>query len=118
MWKWIMRGIGFLMMWIGLSMILAPIKVLSDFVPMLGYISGSLIGLITFIASLILSGVTILAAMIFHSFVAIIICIILVGGGIFWFLKNRGNKSGPVMPGPTPASPGSQPPVTPAGPPL
>ncbi len=99
MWKWIMRGVGFLMMWVGLSMILGPIKILTDILPVLGTISGSLIGIITFVVALVLSGVTILVAMVFHNIVALVIAIVLVMAAVFMILKNKHTPSS-AGPGP------------------
>jgi hypothetical protein len=115
MWKWIIRGAGFLMMWIGLSLILAPLRVLADILPMLGSLSGSLIGIVTFIAALILSSVTILAAMVFHSFTAVMVAIILVGAGLFIFLQKKAQSGKSTGQGPG-QMPGAQPPVSMDGP--
>ncbi len=113
MWIWIVRGIGFLMMWIGLSMILAPIKVLTDFLPFLGMISGGLIGIITFVTALVLSGVTILVAMVFHNVVALVAAIIIVLAVVFMVLKNKGI---PTTAGPGPGQTTGPGGITPANP--
>jgi hypothetical protein len=116
MWKWIVRGVGFLMMWIGLGMILGPIQMIANFLPILGQISGSLIGLITFVVALVLSGVTILVAMVFHNVVALVIAIFIVIAVVFFVLKNKGGGSS-AGPGPgQPQGPGGLPPSTPTKP--
>lgn len=100
MWKWIMRGVGFLMMWIGLSMMLGPIGVLADVLPILGTISRSLVGLITFIVALVLSSVTILISMLLHNVVAVVLAVLVVIGAVFFFLKNKKPGAPAAPPGP------------------
>jgi hypothetical protein len=87
-WIWIWRLVGFLLMWLGLSIILAPLSVMTDFLPLLGNLSRSLIGGITFLIALVLSVVTILIAMTFHSVAALIIAIIAVVA-VFFIVLNR-----------------------------
>jgi hypothetical protein len=89
MWKWIWRGIGFFMMWVGLGMILGPISVVADVLPILGSISGSIIGVVTFIVSLVLSGVTILIAMLFHNVIALVVAIVVIIAGAYFVLQGR-----------------------------
>lgn len=76
MWIWIWRLVGFMMMWVGLSSVLAPLNVILDFLPMLGGLSRSLTGAITFVVALVLSAVTILISMIFHSLVAVAVAVV------------------------------------------
>ena len=67
MWGWIYKIIGFLVMWLGLAMILKPI-----------------IGVITFVAALLLTLLTSFILGVLHSWVGIIILIIVViGVGVF-----------------------------------
>ncbi|MCK9186272.1 TMEM43 family protein [Candidatus Gracilibacteria bacterium] len=72
-WLWILRLVGFLMMWIGLSSLFAPISVFLDVVPMLGSISRGAVGLLTFIVSLVLSAIAIIVSMLVQSLVAMIV---------------------------------------------
>ncbi|HAT03791.1 MAG TPA: hypothetical protein DCS29_03395 [Candidatus Magasanikbacteria bacterium] len=89
LWLWIFRIVGFLMMWIGLSSILAPISVLFDILPALGSISRSLVGGITFVIALILSGLAIIISMLLHSLVALIILGVVGIGAAVWFVKKK-----------------------------
>lgn len=73
MWKWIFRGIGFLCMWMGLSLVFGPISVVLDILPVAGSISRALIGGVCFLISLVLSGITIFVSMIAHSLVALVV---------------------------------------------
>lgn len=69
---WVWRLVGFLMMWFGLGMILAPISVLLDVLPFLGSISRGAVSLATFLVSLMLTIITIIIAKILHSFIAVL----------------------------------------------
>lgn len=62
---WAIRFGAFLLMWGGLSRILAPIRVLGDVVPLVGRILGAGIGLVTGIIAAILTIITIALAWIF-----------------------------------------------------
>ncbi|MBP9828223.1 TMEM43 family protein [Patescibacteria group bacterium] len=95
---WIFRFVGFLMMWIGLSMVFGPISALLDILPIFGRLSRTLIGGVTFLIAGLLSIVTILVSMILHSLVALIIAVLLIIGGIigglYWY---KNNKMQPVV---------------------
>ncbi|MGB1027716.1 MAG: TMEM43 family protein, partial [Rhodospirillaceae bacterium] len=55
---WAIRLGGFVLMWIGLSMLLGPIKILADILPFLGRIVGGGIGLLTGLVAFCLSFLT------------------------------------------------------------
>jgi len=86
---WLFRIIGFLMMWIGLNLIFKPISTILDLVPILGSISGGLIGVVTFIVSLVLSAVTILISMVFHNVFVFILVLGFGGIGTIYWLKRK-----------------------------
>ncbi|MDO4569422.1 MAG: TMEM43 family protein [Planctomycetia bacterium] len=56
---WLLRAVGFVMMWIGFSMIFNPFKVLADVIPLLGNIVGFGVGMFSFLLAAIVSLVTI-----------------------------------------------------------
>ncbi|MBD3360265.1 hypothetical protein GF366_00515 [Candidatus Peregrinibacteria bacterium] len=89
---WMFRLIGFLMMWIGLSALFGPISVLLDVVPFFGSLSRTIIGAITFVVALVLSGVTILVSMILHNIIALIAAVVLTVVIIFLILRVKGKK--------------------------
>jgi len=89
---WIFRLVGFLMMWIGLSSLFAPISVLLDVLPVFGSLSRTVTGIITFLVSLVLSIVTILVAMILHSIIAIVVSVFVVFAVFAIILKMKGRK--------------------------
>jgi len=77
---WILRLVGFLLMWFGLIALFGPISILLDVLPIFGSISRSLIGIITFLVSLVLTIVTIIISAIVHSLIALIIVLVIVKG--------------------------------------
>jgi hypothetical protein len=108
---WLMRLFGFLLMWIGLSMIMGPISVLLDVLPLLGRVSRMVVGLATFVVSLVLTALTILLSRLLHSPIAIGISLVIVGGVIV-FLVMRGRKKAQAAPAPVQQTP-PQPPAPP-----
>ena len=119
---WILRALGFVLMFIGFTMLFGPISILLDFFPVFGSISRGLIGLLSFVISLVLSIVTILVSMILHSFVAVITALIIVVGLIvFVFFRIKKGKQSNQNTSSISTSPSTPvPPVTPppAGPTL
>lgn len=87
--KWMMRGIGFIMMWFGLSLFFGPINAFLKVLPILSNISKSIFGIITFVVALILSAVTILVAMIAHNIILLVVAIIVVIAAIVAFIRMR-----------------------------
>ncbi len=70
---WLLRAVGFLLMWFGLLAFFGPVSVVMDFLPVFGTISRSLIGTVTFLAALVLTVTTIVVSIIAHSLVALIV---------------------------------------------
>lgn len=90
--SWILRVVGFLMMFIGLSMLLAPLKVLMDVIPIFGKVTGGVIGLISFLVALVLSIITIIISMILHSVIALVVVLVIAAGITFYIFQKRKNK--------------------------
>jgi hypothetical protein len=92
---WILRIVGFIMMWMGLTMFFGPINAVLDVVPILGSVGRGIVSFVMFIIALILSVVTILISMIAHNLIALIIAlVIIIGGGIF--LLRRAKQKSPA----------------------
>jgi len=90
---WIFRLIGFLIMWIGLMALFGPVSVLLDIFPIFGTLSRSVIGITTFIVSLLLTIVTILVSMVFHNFIVLVFSILITFGAIIvLFVKLNRNR--------------------------
>lgn len=90
---WILRLVGFLMMWFGLMMFFGPVNALLDVIPFLGSAGRFLIGIAMFPVSLVLSGFTILLSMIFHNTILLVLFLVALGAGGF-FLYQRKKRGG------------------------
>lgn len=89
---WFYRLVGFLLMWFALQVLLRPISILLDFLPIFGALSRTIIGGMTFLVALLLTSVTIIIAMIAHSFIASIIVLAITIGAIIAFLMKWKNR--------------------------
>ncbi len=79
---WILRILGFALMWGGLAFVFGPISVLLDILPVAGSLSRFLVIIITLPVALVLSLVTIVISAIIHNTIALIIAILLVIGAL------------------------------------
>ena len=87
---WLLRLVGFLMMWFGLILFFGPINTLLDVIPFLGSAGRFLIAVAMFPIALLLSFVTILLSIIAHS--PILLTLVFVGmaaGGYFLYQKKK-----------------------------
>jgi len=80
---WILRLVGFFMMWIGLGMLFGPISAFLDVLPFLGNLGRGMIGFVTFAVAFVLSAITILISVILHNILAMIVVLLLLVGGIY-----------------------------------
>ena len=80
---WILRLVGFLMMWIGLTMFFGPINAVLDVLPFLGNVGRGLISIVMFFVALGLSIATIIVSMIAHNLIALIITLVILVGVVF-----------------------------------
>lgn len=92
---WIFRLIGFSLMWVGMMLFFGPISVMLDILPVFGSLSGFLIIITTFVASAILSIVTILVSMVTHNFVVLTGALILMIGAFLVLLVKKRKKQSP-----------------------
>ncbi len=86
---WILRGVGFMLMWIGLGLIFKPLSVLMDVLPLLGTIVGKGIGFVTFIIAAVLALITIAIAWLFYRPLLGIALLVVAGGLVYWLLIKR-----------------------------
>lgn len=89
---WILRAVGFLMMWIGLSALFGPISTLLDVLPFFGSLSRAMIGVVTFVVSIVLTIATILVSMIAHNIYAVIGTAVAIVVIAIVVLKMKGKK--------------------------
>lgn len=86
---WLLRGAGFLMIWIGLLLVVSPLGTIAGILPILKQLTGFISGIITFIVALVIWGVVTLIAVILHNFWLAIGAALLVIGVVFFFLRRR-----------------------------
>ena len=86
---WILRLVGFFLMYFGISTFLKPLSVLVDVLPILGDIVGIGIGLVAGVVAFACSLVTIAVAWIFYRPVLAILLLVLAGGAVFLLWKKR-----------------------------
>ena len=105
---WILRVVGFFAMFIGLSMLVAPLEVICDVLPFLGNIVGAVSKGVCFIIALVISLLDIALAWLFYRPVIGIILLAAVVGVIYLAKKARSKKAAPAPAAPaTPAEPQS-----------
>lgn len=94
---WILRGVGFVVMLIGFQLILGPLSVFADVLPILGSIVGAGTGLIAGLIAAILSSLTIaIAWIVYRPLIGIIMLV--VSGGIGFLLFSKLRKAEPLQP--------------------
>lgn len=94
---WILRAVGFFMMFMGLGMIFKPLSVIADVVPLFGSIVGAGTGLVAFLLAIVGSLVTIAIGWVFYRpLIGIPLLVIAVGALVFTFRKVK--AATPVVP--------------------
>ena len=95
MFTWFVRIGGFILMFLGLSMVLKPLSVLADVLPILGDIVEMGAGIVAFLVALVCALVTIAVAWLFYRPVVAIILLVAAGAFAFWLAKKRKNAALP-----------------------
>lgn len=91
---WILRAAGFVLLWIGFSLIFAPLSVLADVIPFLGNLVGAATGLFAFFLALAVAAVVIgVAWLVFRPLLGAALLVIALAAVIFGFRALRGNKA-------------------------
>ena len=93
---WLLRAAGYIVMILGFAMILAPLSVFADVVPIFGTIVAAGTGFISALIAGFLTFLTIAIAWIFYRPVLGIILII-AAGSIVFFLYTKLRKTAPVI---------------------
>jgi hypothetical protein len=101
---WALRGGGFVLMLIGLQLILGPLSVLADVVPLFGTIVGAGTGLVAGLLAAVLSFCTIAVAWIVYRPLIGVILLAVAGAAVF-LLLTRLRKASPVAAAPPPPPP-------------
>lgn len=91
-WKWILRLIGFLMMWIGLGLILDPISKVLDIVGVVGSVSKFVVSAVTFAVTLSFSVITMIVGALAHNVIGLIVTLVLVVGIVVFVVMTAKKK--------------------------
>lgn len=89
---WFVRLGGLLIMYIGLSMVLKPLSVLGDVLPILGTVIGWGTGLVAGVVALVCALVTIAVAWIFYRPVLAVLLLVAAGALVFLVWKKKQSK--------------------------
>jgi hypothetical protein len=84
---WVLRGVGFFMMFLGIFLVFRPVSVMADVLPLFGTMLGAGIGLFAFIGAAVLSIFTIAVAWLVVRPVMGVALIVVASAGIFWLVK-------------------------------
>ena len=83
---WLVRLGGFILIWIGFSLLFAPLSVLADIVPLFGSLVGAATGLIAFLLALAVALTVIaLAWLVFRPLLGIVLLLIAIVAAVFGF---------------------------------
>jgi hypothetical protein len=84
MMTWLLRAAGFFLMFLGLTFVLSPLKVLADVIPFMGSVVGVGTGLIAFLLSVIGSSLTVALAWVWYRPLLGVALLIVTAGGIYF----------------------------------
>lgn len=120
---WVLRGVGFFVIFIGLAAILKPLSVIADVVPFIGNVVEAGTTFIAFLLAAILSLITIAVGWMFYRPLLGITLLVVVGLLLWWMLKKLRQSEAAIHdkwtgsgPPPAPGGPaGGPPPPPPAG---
>lgn len=90
---WGLRIAGFIMMWLGLTLLFGPITAVLDVVPILGTVSRFVSRLFMFVIAFFLSIVTMLISTVVHNLIALIVITLLLMIGIAVLLVRSRQKA-------------------------
>jgi hypothetical protein len=93
---WVLRLVGFLLMWIGLGLCFGPITAFLDVLPFLGSAGRFMIGLVALPVALTLSVITIVISILAHNILALIVLLGLLVGGVMLWSKMQKRSASPV----------------------
>ncbi|MFK7839311.1 MAG: TMEM43 family protein [Bdellovibrionales bacterium] len=89
---WMLRGLGFVLMWAGLGILFGPIKMLANYVPIFGTIFEGAVMIVTGLVAIVLSSMTIAIAWFFYRPLLSLALLSLAGGALYMLVKNRKDK--------------------------
>ena len=87
---WLLRGLGLILMTFGLSLVLRPLSVFADVLPLLGRLVGKVTGVFAFMISAGLSGITIAVAwIVYRPLLGVAILVVAVAAIVAGFRLTR-----------------------------
>lgn len=86
---WLLRGGGFLMIWLGLMLVVSPLGTVAGILPILKQVTGFITGIVTFVVALVIWGLVTLIAVMLHNIWLALIAALLVIGVVFFFLRRQ-----------------------------
>lgn len=92
---WILRVVGLVMMWLGMMLFFNPLITIFNVLPIMGKLSGFVLGFASAVIAIVLTAITIVVSMFLHSILAIIVALIaavVVIGLYFQRLKAKEGK--------------------------
>ncbi len=93
---WILRLVGFLLMWFGMCLCFGPINTFLDVLPFLGSAGRFMIGLVALPVALALSIITIVISILAHNILALIVVLGLLIGGVMLWSRVRKQRTQPA----------------------
>jgi hypothetical protein len=103
--RWMLRIVGFLMIWFGMMAIFRPLTIFMDVIPFFGKLGRGFIAVATFPVALALAAIVIIISLILNNLWALILTLVLFGGAVaggVWFYQQKKQQSEPkkeVKPG-------------------
>ncbi len=112
---WVLRAVGFVLLWIAFSMMLGPLATLAAVLPPLGRAVGTFTGMIAFVLAAVLASVTIVLSWILvRPLWAVAIVLAIVAAIALWSRRSASNAPAPApFVGPPPMGPPPMPPPPP-----
>ncbi len=86
---WIFRIVGFVLMWIALLMLLSPVQVTLNLIPVIGPLAKNFLTLFTFLLAGIFSILTIFFSIIVHNLFLLILIIVIIGFALTLYFYRR-----------------------------
>jgi len=87
---WILRLVGFILIWIGFGLLFAPLSVLADIFPLFGSLVGAATGLIAFLLALAVAlAVIAIAWVVFRPLLGVALLVVAVVSAVFGFRALR-----------------------------
>ncbi len=94
MMNWILRAVGFFMMFFGMSLMLKPLAILADVVPFFGNLVGAGVGIICFLSAIVMTFLTIaIAWIVVRPLIGVPLLVVSLGAGILVGKKLKNAKA-------------------------